>query len=599
MRRTSLANRIHRSVRTLAALAGFVSVAVRVHAIECPAQVTACTTAPPALGTYAVTSSSADTLRTTWITTKPAVLPTTPSAEPGVTPALYEHAFGTNPFHLATAWVHATRALAAFESMLSPAAHGVAADRRLEISLGGASNSTASDSTLRFITENGRCAADDASVVVHELGHTLLYRHGIVPTSQAIVTDYPFEFYRNLEPLGLHEGTADYLQAAYTGQVEMGLYYYGYPRTSVVSDPARYHLGHYGSSVLIRPGLSSGQMQYLNGMIWSGALWDLRTAVGPVADTLVVRSLEYWPLVPTFESAADAVRYAAIQRGDVGLLNQVMTIFANRGIGTSLPVVSILDVSVRVDVSAFGAQSRVSCRAHPAGGMPPYALVWRTYDPHGVPVAEHYDVTNFSTALAESSLVVCEITDGRGHVSTDSLVVPVRCRERAHVDGPDLVTPGEPARFTLGYESCSIGAIETPLPIEWRVRYDTGAIETFGSETPELVFLPTGSGRTIGCVHDACDSLRFLSTVLPIAPAPHRDLASAAPGGMALHLAEPRRVHVAAYDVLGRRLATLANGTLAAGEHSIALPRGVPRGTLCFVRVFGTDRPLVVKLVAN
>lgn len=686
---------IRRRVPVLAGLTALALATVRLHAAEYPAQVTAYTTAPPAMGTYAMSSASADTLRTRGISTTPAVQPTTPSAQPGVTPSLYEHAPGTNAFHLATAWVHAVRAFAAFEGMLSPTMRGVMADRPLVISLNGVVTSTATDSTLAFITENGRCAADDASLVIHELGHTLLYRHGIVPTSQASAYDYPYEHYRNLEPLALHEGTADFVQATYTGQVEMGRYYFGYPRTTVVSDPARYHLGHYGQPVLIRPGLSTGEMQYLNGMIWSGALWDLRHAIGALADTLLVSSLEHWPKVPTFESAADAVRYAAIQRCDAATLSLVLGAFATRGIGTSLPAVTIRDIGIGADIATSGNLVRVTCRAHAAGGLPPYVVHWRTLDPNGLAVAETFDGANLSIALAESSRIVCEATDGRGHVTSDTLVVPAHCSERVTVNGPSLVTVGEPAQFTLAHEPCAVGTVEALPPTWWRVRHDDGTLTDFGSESPTLDFVPTQAGYAIGCVHATCDSLRFLATggfaaaisapatycnepTIPLlvtvtaGQAPYtyvwgctpteggacwlddatsqtatlhpgmvagydvsvtvtdaanrtafasftltRDPGCGEGGGAAptsratrdalfvsagkpnLRLAAPRRVHVAAYDVLGRRLAELASGTLAEGEHALTLPRGIPRGTLCFVRAFGTDRPLVVKLVAR
>jgi hypothetical protein len=201
-------------------------------------------------------------------------------------------------------------------------------------------------------TTLGKDAATEDDTIYHEYTHIVLAQLGLSASSES-----------STEHKALHEGYADYFAASFTNDPLIGEWEYDCPpryectgapndisiRTlSTAANRWNWQNGrpnldlNYG--LCVRKNLSDGKCKttyfthtepYVWGMIWAGALWDMRMGLGAsVADPLVVEGIR---LVHTgnvsFEDAykglllADLKLYGGIHR-DV-----IQSVFQRRGIG--------------------------------------------------------------------------------------------------------------------------------------------------------------------------------------------------------------------------------------------------------------------------
>jgi hypothetical protein len=268
------------------------------------------------------------------------------------------------------------------------------------------------------------CCAEDADIIAHESTHYVLLGYGIDGSG---VRGKP------LEPLAMNEGYADYFAAAATGDDCIGEFAYlhrppGYGiLRCIATDPAVYNYARY-DSVADRCYFTEA---HCHGMIWSGALWDLRAALPGAADELVLESLDYLPNPPDF-----GMGYEALDQADYDLhggthLEEIDRVFARRGIASSGELQgAVLGVAVEGPTQLHLGQAG-TFRVTATRGKPPLLYSWSQYLP-GTPSGGAWvalDAGGPQASAASSTtmefLVKCLVTDALGHWGADSLRVEV------------------------------------------------------------------------------------------------------------------------------------------------------------------------------
>jgi hypothetical protein len=173
---------------------------------------------------------------------------------------------------------------------------------------------------LRF-GKGGVDDAEDAEVILHEYGHAIM-------DSQQT----PFGYGASTEAGSIGEGFGDYWAATVSNVVSPT------PDPACVAD---WDSVSYTSTVphclrrvdtnLRYPGDLDGRVHH-DGMIWSRALWDIRTAVGNItADTLILEGQFDMPN-PTMPELARSTVAAAQRLYGNGVAAKVTRAFQDRGI---------------------------------------------------------------------------------------------------------------------------------------------------------------------------------------------------------------------------------------------------------------------------
>ncbi len=304
---------------------------------------------------------------------------------------------------------------------------------------------------LAFTTEAGTyftqaiglgCCAEDADIIGHESGHYVLVSLGIDGSGLAG---------KALEPLAMHEGYADFFGAASTNHPCIGDFVFkghapvlGIYRC-VNTDPTQYNYANYD---VIDAECVSGAGQYCKGMIWSGALWDLRQTLPEVADRLVVESLYYLPATPCYAMGSDAIWQADYDHQAGAHLSQIDSVFAHRGIaivGLSLQVA--ITGPVKLGLGQPGTYQASVAHATGAVHFAWSQLVW-TYGDQGDWYAIPGDTNTIQAACSNSArfLVACTVTDSHGRFGRDSLWVSL--------DVPPMVLSIAQASLTSAWGGC-------------------------------------------------------------------------------------------------------------------------------------------------
>jgi Zn-dependent metalloprotease len=174
--------------------------------------------------------------------------------------------------------------------------------------------------------------AKKEDVIYHEYTH-------LVSGTIGLEFSYP-------EEMAMHEGYSDYHAASFTGDPNIGEWVTrctdtGYERC--VSNDNTYF--HYSNIDSVHYAWCSSQHRYLNpdgdehsnGMIWSGALWDLRNALGAtVTDALVLQGLVYKHTSNTkFQDGREGIIIADQNLYGGSHVNTIKCVFGNRGIATT------------------------------------------------------------------------------------------------------------------------------------------------------------------------------------------------------------------------------------------------------------------------
>ncbi len=137
-----------------------------------------------------------------------------------------------------------------------------------------------------------RDPAKGTDILVHETQHAVSWGFGLR--------------HGGAEVDALNEGLSDYMAAAMTNDPVIGEWeYVGFPggATTVANDPAVYRYGRFN---FVAYGAATAGTTWANGMIFSGALWDLRSAAGATADSLVLEALRMVNATPCFADFANA-----------------------------------------------------------------------------------------------------------------------------------------------------------------------------------------------------------------------------------------------------------------------------------------------------
>jgi len=201
--------------------------------------------------------------------------------------------------------------------------------------------------------------AKDSDIIVHEITHAVFNPRmplGIYPLDKG-------------ESIPILEGIADYFAAAVNGDTHIGEFAkppLGYH--DIASDPRVYHYDRWN----LLPG-----DPYSLGMVFNGALLEIRDALGETADELVFRALDHGPL-RCFTCFADAVRWADDEHFAGAHLAVIDAAFARRGIPSGPPT------GLSIDVPSWAwLQEDITVRLLHKCGAGPFEVTWRVSDAQG------------------------------------------------------------------------------------------------------------------------------------------------------------------------------------------------------------------------
>ncbi len=169
-------------------------------------------------------------------------------------------------------------------------------------------------------------AALSDDILVHELQHAVTYGFGVGASGP------------RREALALHEGVSDFMAACHSEDPAIGEWLFrAFPGGATrVDRPA--DLFRYSNYDRVAFGAVSAGSGWANGMILSGALWDLRTAIGPTAEALVLRSLAYLPATPEWSQFVNAMLEADLELAAGAHVPAILAAFTAREIQGSLAI---------------------------------------------------------------------------------------------------------------------------------------------------------------------------------------------------------------------------------------------------------------------
>ena len=314
--------------------------------------------------------------------------------------------------------------------------------------------------------------AKGQDVLCHELQHAITYSFGIQPTGA------------DREAGALHEAISDYMAAVWTHDSAIGEWVYlPFPNgiTRVDQPSATFSRANYDHVAF--GGVQAGSA-WANGMILSGALWQLRGRVGAGADSLVLQALAYLPREPLWSDFADALLLADQRFHARRLRGDVLAVFRERGIvgssratligpdtlARSLPGTWHVDATSAAGPARWRIQHYLECQ--PVG------------DP--VAVAEgdsltYADAHDFEVQVALPGAWTDSLTATR-FISVERPTLELR--------GPPVAARGAP----VTYRARTTGA--GPVSVTWwRTRMDAHSAPDFMGYGDSLTFLPDTAFR--------------------------------------------------------------------------------------------------------
>ena len=308
------------------------------------------------------------------------------------------------------AFVHANVAKE-FSRTLAPDLAWLDEELVVNVNIDSACNAVSDGNELHFFQSSNWCENTGriADVVYHEFGHTLHF-HSLVAGGGTFDE-------------ALSEGLADYMSATITGDSGMGR---GFFRTN---SPLR-ELDPPGSEAVWPDDIDDDSHE--TGLIFGGAMWDLRKALvvdlgeadgAALADRLFFAAMQRASDIP---SSYVEILLADDDDGDVsngtphlcairgafaahGLTGEEMVV---SGLGIGTPVLNGQELSIRVDLPAFGCASAEVDQA---------TIYWelRSEPGLGEEIAMVWDASVFAASLPEVMegeviryLVVLELSDG-------------------------------------------------------------------------------------------------------------------------------------------------------------------------------------------
>ena len=177
-----------------------------------------------------------------------------------------------------------------------------------------------------------RDLAKENDVIYHEFAHAVQDQLGMG--------------YNNGETGAIQEGTSDYLAASFAGNPRIGEWVTICTDTgdlrrlnnskSIFNYGNRFNVAYAQCSQRPSGWLQSPGSYYAVGMIWSGALWDVRALIGQsAADQVVIKALKNLGSFPDLPQGRDAVIQADNQIFGGSNVCDIRQAFADRGLGTA------------------------------------------------------------------------------------------------------------------------------------------------------------------------------------------------------------------------------------------------------------------------
>lgn len=160
-------------------------------------------------------------------------------------------------------------------------------------------------------------------IIYHEYTHIVTGRLGLS--------------YSYAESGAMHEGYSDYHAASYTDDASIGEWVtrsFSDLRTLETS-PTQFHYNNFNTVSYTGPDpINTESSKHANGMIWSGALWDLRNALGAeIANFLIYKGLVYKHGFDTrFIDGREGIIIADQNYYSGAHVNTIRDVFAARGI---------------------------------------------------------------------------------------------------------------------------------------------------------------------------------------------------------------------------------------------------------------------------
>ncbi|MFN0149270.1 MAG: FlgD immunoglobulin-like domain containing protein [bacterium] len=469
---------------------------------------------------------------------------------------------------------------------------------------------TPSEKAIRF---GDGCVddAEDADVIYHEYGHAIHDNQ---------VPGWGFGGQRSLVPArSIGEGWGDYWSSSMSSQISGGFddaQVFDWDRNPGAPCWAARRVD---TNRTMDDFVSSGNAIYTNGMIWSGALWDIRAVTGgAVADRLVIES--HFGLSPdaTYEENATSLALADVALHEGAHLPLILAAFAAREIDVdttglapdSLPpalTVAVLQnpiLSAYLDVVVHGSESlRADSVAGEISGAP---LVFAQQDAAARTFRAEHKLTQpgaLSITVSVEDFAGNAATLSRGYsarlvsggaetiiaspdgalaveIAQDAIAEAtwVLLGESARVEGP--VSGGaDEFEFQLGPAG---RALATPARVTLVRAPDGGSLEEWTLSLAGVGGAPaSGFDPTTGALTFEISQLGTIVARKAAAPPDDASLATlrlhaAWPNPttgatrVAFDIAAPQRIRLAVYAVTGERVRSLFEGRSPAGASEFA-----------------------------
>jgi zinc metalloprotease ZmpB len=427
-----------------------------------------------------------------------------------------------------------------------------------------------------------------ADVLYHEAQHLVTSSYGIWGSE--------------LESRAIHEGYADYMACTLTDDPNFAEWAlvpcdrnvaHGGAARWLDSDKSVFHYSRRDRVFACYAGFKD---PHAVGMILSGAMWDLRTAIGAdAADRLAIEALDYLPVIPDFGCVADAFLQANYDHHGGRHSIDVLRAFLDRGIRGAATVEISGPSSLLAGVP--GTFRAVECCGVGSG-----TLSWSRRPPCDVEPCPEW------TEIGQGEVVELS-SEGDFDLRLTSMDRWGRAAF-AQVRIPVYVGPG-PTVEIAGPLSCNRSATYTvnasgtpPLTIYWQavhVNNERSDLGTGWSIVVECARLNGVRARVVDYAgREAIDYLKFgwgaaasASWALELEPP--------AAGATAFAITAPfeERIELAIHDVAGRVVARPFAGRMAAGRTRLEWRHAAARPGLYFARLRTLSGTLVRKVVVT
>jgi len=416
-----------------------------------------------------------------------------------------------------------------------------------------------------------------ADIAYHELTHAVIYGFGVQPGGL------------HREAGALHEALADYFAAAITNDPVIGEWEYivfpnGCTRLDQPAPP--WDFDHYDQVGFAGGGTGT---VWGNGMIVSSGLWDLRTAIGPVCDQLVLESLVYLPTLPDWSTFADALLAADGDHHAGQFATQIVRAMTHRKIR------GLVSAVIRgPETLAPGEEGEFD--ASPCCGGAPGTYHWRTRGwCRGSPCSDWRDAGDGSVlhaAFDDDAELQLRAISPFGDTAVTSLNVGVR-PPFLRVEGPARIA--QRARGTWTARIAAAGPDTVTFQRQWQ-RFGAPpeflcrpcSEVSFAADTAFdlIVTLRDGLQRT-AVQHFAVQTFqdRPPEVSTGVQRLDQRFDAGARHGEVTLEVAQPSTIDMAVYDLHGRRRAELWNGPASRGAHVIRWDASVLEPGVYYLRM--------------